>query len=72
MNGYGYTVVINHGGGISTLYGHNSKLVVSEGETVSKGQVIAKAGSTGYSTGPHCHFEVRVNGSHTDPWKYLK
>ncbi|MDR2903470.1 MAG: peptidoglycan DD-metalloendopeptidase family protein [Clostridiales bacterium] len=72
MNGYGYTVVISHGGGLSTLYGHNSKLVVSEGESISRGQVIAKAGSTGYSTGPHCHFEVRANGGHTNPWTYLK
>lgn len=72
VNGYGYTVMISHGSGIVTLYGHNSSLVVSEGQQVSKGQVIAKIGSTGYSTGNHCHFEVRVNGSHTSPWPYLK
>lgn len=72
VNGYGYTVMISHGSGIVTLYGHNSSLVVSEGQSVSKGQVIAKIGSTGYSTGNHCHFEVRVNGSHTSPWPYLK
>lgn len=72
MNGYGYTVMVDHGGGVTTLYGHNSKLVVSAGERIERGQTIAKAGSTGYSTGPHCHFEVRVNGSHIDPWKYLK
>ncbi len=71
MNGYGYTVMINHGGGLVTLYGHNSKLVVSKGDTVSRGQVIAKAGSTGNSTGNHCHFEVRKNGSHTSPKPYL-
>ncbi len=72
INGYGYTVIINHGGGISTLYGHNSKLLVSEGDTVKRGETIALCGSTGYATGDHCHFEVRVNGEHTDPWEYLK
>lgn len=71
VNGYGYTVMIDHGGGLVTLYGHNSKLVVSQGQTVSKGQVIAKCGSTGNSTGNHCHFEVRKNGKHTSPRPYL-
>lgn len=71
MNGYGYTVMIDHGGGLVTLYGHNSKLTVSKGDTVSRGQTIAKAGSTGNSTGNHCHFEVRKNGSHTSPKPYL-
>lgn len=71
MNGYGYTVMIDHGGGLVTLYGHNSKLTVSKGDTVSRGQTIAKAGSTGNSTGNHCHFEVRKNGSHTSPQPYL-
>ena len=71
VNGYGNTVMISHGSGIVTLYGHNSSLVISNGQSVKKGQVIAKIGSTGYSTGNHCHFEVRINGDHTSPWPYL-
>lgn len=71
VNGFGYTVMIDHGGGLTTLYGHNSKLVVSVGEQVSRGQVIAKAGSTGNSTGNHCHFGVYINGAHTNPMSYL-
>ena len=69
--GYGLTVIIDHGGGISTLYGHNSRLDVSVGERVYQGQIIARAGSTGNSTGPHCHFEVRVNGKCVDPRGYI-
>lgn len=72
INGYGNTVIIDHGGGISTLYAHNSSVEVENGQSVHRGDVIALCGSTGYATGSHCHFEVRVNGEHTDPWEYLK
>lgn len=71
ISGYGNAVIIDHGGGVSTLYGHNQSLAVSEGQSVSKGSVIAYAGSTGNSTGPHCHFEVDVNGSPVNPMGYL-
>lgn len=69
--GYGNCVMIDHGGGIVTLYGHCSRLLVSSGQSVSRGQEIALVGSTGLSTGPHCHFEVRINGSTTDPLNHL-
>lgn len=71
MNGYGNTVMINHGGGVTTLYGHNSSLTVSKGQKVSRGQTIAKCGSTGMSTGNHCHFSVLQNGSYVNPEPYL-
>ena len=68
--GYGYYVAIDHGGGVVTLYAHNSSLNVSEGQYVNQGDVIAYAGSTGYSTGAHCHFEVRINGERVDATNY--
>ena len=67
----GNYVMINHGGGVYTVYMHASKLLVSVGEHVSQGQVIAKVGSTGYSTGPHLHFGVRLNGTYVDPRSYV-
>ena len=69
--GYGYYIAIDHGKGKSTAYGHNSRLLVKEGETVVRGQTIAHVGSTGLSTGPHVHFEVRINGQPTNPRNYL-
>ena len=69
--GYGYAVVINHPNGTSTVYGHNSSIAVSPGEYVAQGQVIAYAGSTGWSTGPHVHFELLINGVNVDPLAYL-
>ncbi|PAB58773.1 murein hydrolase activator EnvC family protein [Anaeromicrobium sediminis] len=72
LGGYGKAVMIDHGGGIVTLYGHTSKLLVKNGQRVKKGTPIAKCGSTGMSTGPHLHFEVRKNGKYIDPMTYLK
>lgn len=69
--GYGNTVIIDHGYGISTLYGHNSELFVNEGEKISRGMKISAVGNTGSSTGPHLHYEVHVDGIPTDPSKYI-
>ncbi len=71
LGGYGNLVVIDHGGGISTAYGHQSSIAVACGQQVSQGQTIGYVGSTGHSTGPHVHFEVRVNGGAVDPLGYL-
>ena len=71
MGGYGNLVVVDHGNGLSTAYAHNSSLAVSVGQSVGAGETISYSGSTGHSTGPHVHFEVRVNGSAVDPLGYL-
>jgi murein DD-endopeptidase MepM/ murein hydrolase activator NlpD len=71
LGGYGNLTVIDHGGGLATAYGHQSRIVVSVGQSVAQGEIIGYVGSTGHSTGPHLHFEVRVNGEAVDPLGYL-
>jgi murein DD-endopeptidase MepM/ murein hydrolase activator NlpD len=71
MGGYGKLVVVDHGGGVSTAYGHNTSVTVGVGQQVAQGQLIAYSGNTGHSTGPHVHFEVRINGGAVDPMGYL-
>jgi len=71
MGGYGNLVVLDHGNGLATAYGHQSSIAVANGQTVAQGQVVGYVGSTGHSTGPHLHFEVRVNGAPVDPLGYL-
>jgi murein DD-endopeptidase MepM/ murein hydrolase activator NlpD len=70
--GYGCYIIIDHGGGVTSLYGHASQLNVSYGDKVEQGDIIALMGSTGRSTGPHIHFEIRINGKRTNPLKYVK
>ncbi len=70
-SGYGYVVIVEHQRGLRTLYAHNSKLLVSVGESVGKGEVISRSGNTGNSTGPHLHFEVQVNGRPENPLDYI-
>ena len=68
---YGNMVIVDHGGGVSTLYAHGSEILVEVGQEVTTGTSILKVGSTGYSTGPHAHFEVRINGEYIDPLEYI-
>jgi len=70
-NAYGNMIMVDHGGGVVSLYGHMSRMSVSKGTTVSRGDKIGEVGTTGLSTGNHLHFEVRVDGSHTSPWNYV-
>lgn len=71
MGVYGKTVMIDHGKGIQTLYAHNDRLLVKVGEQIAAGEQIALSGNTGNTTGPHLHFEIRLNGKVIDPLKYL-
>jgi murein DD-endopeptidase MepM/ murein hydrolase activator NlpD len=70
--GYGYNVMIEHQGGAVTVYGHSSKLMVKEGQYVEAGQLLGLTGNTGFSTGPHLHFEIRVNGKAIEPTAFMR
>ena len=70
-SGYGKSVIINHGNGFKTLYAHASELIVSKGDQVKKGMLIARMGSTGNSTGPHLHYEIRLNDEPIDPMMFV-
>jgi murein DD-endopeptidase MepM/ murein hydrolase activator NlpD len=70
--GYGYCVIIDHGNGVETVYGHSSKLLVKEGQVVQAGEPLGLVGNTGYSFGAHLHFEIHINGQPTDPVAYLR
>ncbi|HET8662362.1 MAG TPA: peptidoglycan DD-metalloendopeptidase family protein [Micromonosporaceae bacterium] len=71
-SGYGYCIIIDHGNGVETVYGHSSRILVREGQHVQAGDLIGLIGNTGYSFGPHLHFEVHINGSPTDPVNWLR
>jgi len=70
-NGYGLTVILDHGGNLTTLFAHNSEVLVTEGETIHKGQEICRIGMSGHTTGPHVHYEVHVDGNAVNPSKFL-
>jgi murein DD-endopeptidase MepM/ murein hydrolase activator NlpD len=70
--GYGYSIMVYHGGGFATRYAHLSRMIAAVGQIVARGQVIGLVGSTGWSTGPHLHFEVRINGQAQNPMQYLE
>ena len=65
-------VIVDHGGGVQTLYAHGSEIVAKLGDLVTQGDVVLKVGSTGYSTGPHAHFEIRINGETVNPLEYVE
>ena len=71
MQHTGNMVMINHGGGVITLYAHGSSIEVAEGDVVRQGQTVLKVGATGYATGPHAHFEIRINGEYLNPLEYI-
>jgi len=70
-SGYGHTLIVDHGSGISTLYGHCSHIFLKEGDTIKRGMVMASMGNTGRSTGPHLHYEIHVDGVPVDPMLYI-